>query len=288
MKTILLPVVRRRALLPLLLAALLTLSACNRSDDSGAADSKQQESGNEASGSENDAATPGNELSGGFFARASADLLGSRSCGGTCWDYYYFLDDRQVVETPPPLEGEQIECAEDGCLAYKVNGDKLEIGGESYSLEISEKGIAIDGDFYARHEPLDRPSLEGLYTASNYTEGQSGVGLSTGSTLAFRPDGTFLDDSFLGVSTDGSEFGDGTGIDSTHLANAEAAGTYSVVNYTIQLTYKDGNPEHRAKRKTNLRKMTTIQRTAVPTNKARATSNRRTTPARPNLFPTSF
>ncbi|WP_020618254.1 copper amine oxidase N-terminal domain-containing protein [Paenibacillus daejeonensis] len=180
----------------------------------------------------------------GFYARGSADLMGTRGCRGMCWDYFYFFNNQQVIKDPPPLTGAKVDCEEHTCLSYELKGDQLIIAGDrTYTIGFREQGITLNSNLFVRHDPLLRPRLEGTYVASGYTGGTAGGGFATTSTLVFRPDGTFLDDRFLGVITDGSPSGDGTGIDSTHLTESESAGRYTVINHTILLQYEDGPTE---------------------------------------------
>ncbi|WP_010278460.1 copper amine oxidase N-terminal domain-containing protein [Paenibacillus senegalensis] len=180
----------------------------------------------------------------GFYARAFADLLGTRGCGGVCWDYYYFIDDHQFTKGLPEGPLERIDCSREECFPYEVKGSQLILdGAATHSIEIAEDGILIDGNFYNRHEPLLRPKLDGTYVASGYVSLPSGGGFASSSTLIFSPDGTFYDDRFIGVITDGSDYGDGTGVSSTHLSDSEAAGRYTVINHSILLEYADGTTE---------------------------------------------
>ncbi|WP_020618253.1 hypothetical protein [Paenibacillus daejeonensis] len=223
----------RRVTLGLLLMAMLVIGAC---------------SGNNGQNGDGDGSPPppdkpGNLVSGGFYARGSADLLGTRNCRGMCWDYYYFFNDQQVIKDPPPLEGAPVNCSETKCLDYEVKDEELIIDGKSYSLDSADSGMILDGNLYVRHEPMNEPELEGVYHHSTSIQDTLGSNFASTSTLIFRPDGTFLDNRFLGVLTDGSEFGDGTGIDSSHLSEAEAAGTYRVEGYTIYLAFEDGSTE---------------------------------------------
>lgn len=182
----------------------------------------------------------------GFYARGHADLLGNKGCRGMCWDYFYFINDEQLIRQPPPSGGADfVDCAELNCESYRIQGEQLVIeDGPTYELEILEDGIRLNGYFHAHHQPLHRPKLDGIYTASSYIGGLSGGGFATTSTFVFRPDGTFLDDRFIAVITDGSDFsGDGSGVSSTHLADLEANGTYTVIGHYILLEYDEGAVE---------------------------------------------
>lgn len=184
----------------------------------------------------------------GLYAHHSLDLLGSRSCGGVCWDIFFFVGDRHVIQELPETGVDRLDCAKDGCLTYEVKGGKLILSnGESYTLEMKPGGDAvINGDAYTRHGPLGRTVLDGKYEASGYTSALGGTGLAKVNTYVFRPDGTFSDSSWTGVTSDGSENGgSGTGVSSTITAGSEAAGTYAVQGYSILFKYKDGTSESR-------------------------------------------
>lgn len=177
----------------------------------------------------------------GFYARGSADLLNIRNCHGMCWDYYYFFNDHQYIRTPPPAR--EIDCNVDSCFNYEVRDDQLILNGRSHRFELTEVGMYLDGNHFNRHEPLLRPKLDGTYVANSYTQMPLGGSFATTSTFVFLPDGTFLDDRFIGVITDGSESGDGSGVSSTHTSDSEAAGRYTVINHAILLEYEDGTTE---------------------------------------------
>ncbi|MFS0724890.1 copper amine oxidase N-terminal domain-containing protein [Paenibacillus sp. 1P07SE] len=184
----------------------------------------------------------------GLYAHHSLDLLGSRSCGGVCWDIFYFVDDRHVVEELPETGVDRLDCSKDSCLTYEVKGGKLVLSnGKSYTLVIKAGGDAvIDGDTYTRHAPLKGTVLNGKYEASGYTSAPGGTGLAKVSTYVFRPDGTFTDSSWTGVTADGSEDGgSGTGVSSTMTSGSAASGTYSIQGYTITFKYNDGTTEAR-------------------------------------------
>ena len=184
----------------------------------------------------------------GLYAHHSLDLLGSRSCGGVCWDIFFFVDDRHVIQELPETGVDRLDCAKDSCLTYEVKGGKLNLSnGESYTLEIKAGGDAvIDGDVYTRHGPLGRTVLDGKYEASGYTSTPGGTGLAKVNTYVFRKDGTFTDSSWTGVTADGSENGgSGTGVSSTITSGSAASGTYTVQGYSILFKYKDGTSESR-------------------------------------------
>ncbi|GBF76726.1 hypothetical protein PA598K_05212 [Paenibacillus sp. 598K] len=184
----------------------------------------------------------------GLYASHSLDLLGSRSCGGVCWDTFFFVDDRHVIQELPETGVDRLDCAKDGCLTYEVKGGKLTLSnGNSYTLEIKPGGdVVIDGDAYTRHAPLERKVLDGKYEASGYTSAPGGTGVARVSTYVFRPDGTFTDSNWTGVTADGSEDGgSGTGVSSTITSGSEASGTYTVQGYTILFRYKDGSSASR-------------------------------------------
>ncbi|WP_020618341.1 copper amine oxidase N-terminal domain-containing protein [Paenibacillus daejeonensis] len=184
----------------------------------------------------------------GLYAHHSLDLLGSRSCGGVCWDIFFFVDDRHVIQELPETGVDRLDCAKDSCLTYEVKGGKLTLSnGESYTLEIKPGGDAvIDGDDYTRHAPLGRTVLDGKYEASGYTSAPGGTGLARVSTYVFRPDGTFTDSNWTGVTADGSEDGgSGSGVSSTITSGSAASGTYTIQGYTILFRYKDGSSESR-------------------------------------------
>ncbi len=181
----------------------------------------------------------------GFYVHASADLTGYKGCRGMCWDYYYFINDSQFVKKAPQSGWDNVDCSKDECSTYELkNGELILNGNKRYPLEIAEDYLKIDGDVYFKHEPLNRLKLSGKYDASSYVSGTLGGGFASSSTMIFRPDGTFLDDRWIGVTSDGSDVsGDGSGVSFTITDESEAAGRYTVINYSILLEYKDGTKE---------------------------------------------
>lgn len=183
----------------------------------------------------------------GLYANSSADLLGNKGCQGVCWNYLYFIDDSRLIDKEPIGGGwETVDCTKDQCSSYEIKNGELVIDGKvRYSYEKNANNhLILDGEVYTWHEPLHRPKLDGKYRASNYIGDALGTSLTTTSTIIFRPDGTFLDDKSISILTDGSDIsGDGTGISSTHMTDAEGAGRYTVINHTILLEYKDGKTE---------------------------------------------
>lgn len=181
----------------------------------------------------------------GFYVHSSADLTGYKGCRGMCWDYIYFINDHQLVKNMPQGGWDTVDCKKDTCLSYSVKDGQLIIDDyKTYNLKLSDKGLYLNGDHYFKHEPLHRLKLDGKYSASSYGGGTLGVGFSSTSTMIFRPDGTFLDDYWIGVMSSGSDVsGDGTGVSFTLQDESEAAGTYTIINYSILLEFKDGTKE---------------------------------------------
>lgn len=181
----------------------------------------------------------------GFYLHASADLTGYKGCRGMCWDYYYFINDSQFVKKAPQGGWNNVDCSKDACFSYEVkDGQLITDGDKRQDLRITDKAIYIGRDIYYKHEPLNRLKLSGKYDASSYVSGTLGGGFASSSTMIFRPDGTFLDDSWIGVTSDGSDVsGDGSGVSFTVTDESEASGRYTVINYSILLEYKDGTKE---------------------------------------------
>lgn len=189
-----------------------------------------------------DIQTDGNQLR-GLYVHGSADLLGTRGCRGMCWDYYYFIDDHRVITDAPDGIWDNADCTKDKCFSYEIKNDQIVIDGKTMSMKKSDKSLTIDGDQFFKHEPLHRLKLDGKYDASSYISGSLGNSFSSSSTLIFRPDGAFFNDSWVGVISDGSDSGDGSGVSFTLSDESEASGRYTVINYSILLEYKDGEKE---------------------------------------------
>lgn len=181
----------------------------------------------------------------GFYVHSSADLTGYKGCRGMCWDYIYFINDHQLVKKMPESGWDTVDCAKDTCLSYSMKDGKLIIENDrTYSIEVKEDGLYLDRDYYFKHEPLHRMKLDGKYDASSYVSGNLGVGFSSSNTMIFRPDGTFIDDYWIGVMSSGSDVtGDGSGTSFTIQDESQSAGRYTIINYTILLEYNDGTKE---------------------------------------------
>lgn len=181
----------------------------------------------------------------GFYARGYADLLGVYGCRGMCWDYYIFVDDSHLLTRPPEVPLDQIDCNEIECLPYEIKDGQLTINNDKqYPIEkLPEGHIKVNGHLFTKHEPLKRHRLNGKYDATSYVGGLLGGGFATSSTFIFRPNGTFLDDSSFYHMTDGSDFGDGSGVSTTVTSQSEYSGRYTIINHSILLEYHDGTVE---------------------------------------------
>lgn len=181
----------------------------------------------------------------GFYVHSSADLTGYKGCRGMCWDYIYFINDHQLVRSMPQGGWDTVDCTKDTCFSYSVKDGQLNIDDDkTYNLKVSDGGLYLNGDYYFKHEPLQRLKLDGKYSASSYVGGTLGTGFSSTSTMIFRPDGTFIDDYWIGVMSSGSDVsGDGSGVSFTIQEESEAAGRYTIINYSILLEFNDGTKE---------------------------------------------
>ncbi|WP_158301903.1 copper amine oxidase N-terminal domain-containing protein [Paenibacillus mesophilus] len=178
----------------------------------------------------------------GFYAKWKMDLTGITYCSTLCWDYYYFINDKQVATVLPDGGLDALDCGKDQCLTYEIKGDRLVLSnGKTYSLKIkSDTELEIDGDTYTKYMPAGRMKLEGKYVSSSYSSSSLGSGLASSYTYIFNKDGTFFDNRFVGHTTDGSAGGDNSGVSTTVLSDSEKSGTYTIVHYTLLLNYKDG------------------------------------------------
>lgn len=185
----------------------------------------------------------GNSLR-GFYVHSSADLTGYKGCRGMCWDFLYFLNDHQLIKKAPEGGWDQANCSKDQCLSYEIKNEQLIIDGKTHPLQISDKSITVNKDLYFKHEPLNRLKLDGKYDASSYVGGTLGGGFSSTSTMIFKPDGRFFNDSWIGVISDGSDVsGDGSGVSFTITDESEATGRYTIINYSILLEFNNGTKE---------------------------------------------
>lgn len=178
----------------------------------------------------------------GFYAKWEMDLAGIRKCSTLCWDYFYFIDDKQVATDFPDGGPDALDCSKDKCLTYEIKGDKLVLSsGKTYSFKVnSETELEIDGDTFTKYLPASRMKLEGKYESTSYSASPLGGGLASSHTYTFNKEGTFFDNRFVGHSTDGSDSGDKSGVSTTVRSESETSGTYTIVNYTLLLKYQDG------------------------------------------------
>lgn len=178
----------------------------------------------------------------GFYAKWEMDVTGLKGCSTLCWDYYYFINDKQVATEFPDGGIDTLDCSKDKCLDYEMKGNRLVLSnGKSYPFKaISATEVEIDGEKYTQYKPSSGLKLEGKYESTSYTSSPLGSGLATSITYVFRKDGTFFDSKFVGYTTDGSDSGDNSGVSTTTQSEKQTSGTYSIANYTISLKYKDG------------------------------------------------
>jgi hypothetical protein len=178
----------------------------------------------------------------GFYAKWEMDLAGITYCSTLCWDYYYFINDKQVATDLPDGGLDALDCSKDKCLTYEIKADQLVLSnGKTYSLKVnSETELEIDGDTYTKYLPAGRLKLEGKYVSTSYSTSPLGSGLASSNTYIFNKDGTFSDNRFVGHTTDGSDGGDQSGVSTTVRSESETSGTYTIVNYTLLLKFKDG------------------------------------------------
>ncbi|WP_235439894.1 hypothetical protein [Paenibacillus sp. DMB20] len=178
----------------------------------------------------------------GFYAKWELDVSGLKGCSSLCWDYYYFVNDKQVATKFPDGGIDALNCSKDKCLTYKIKGNRLVLSnGKSYPFKVkSATELEIDGDKYTKYKPSSGLKLEGKYESSSYTSTPLGGGLASSMTYVFRKDGTFFDSKFTGYTTDGSDSGDNSGVSTVTQSEKQTSGTYTIVNYTLRLKYKDG------------------------------------------------
>lgn len=178
----------------------------------------------------------------GFYAKWEMDVGGMRGCSSLCWDYYYFINDKQVATVFPDGGLDALNCSKDKCLTYQLKGNKLVLSnGKTYSFKVnSANELEIDGDKYTKYSPSSGLKLQGKYESFSYTSTPLGSGLASSITYTFNKDGTFIDNSFTGFTTDGSSTGDNSGVSTSAGSQSKATGTYAIVNYTISFKYKDG------------------------------------------------
>lgn len=180
----------------------------------------------------------------GLYGGSSLDLLGTNGCNGVCFDYFYFVDDQYVIEDYPDGGWDSVSCpGSEECVTYELKNNTLTLGnGDTYSIDMdsSPKSVEIDGTRFFSYEPLLRPKLSGHYSTSGYTSMPGGTGLAHQGTMIFSENGNFVDMSWVGVISDGTDLGDGTGVSTTFMSDDIASGTYIVINHTIVLKYRDG------------------------------------------------
>jgi len=186
--------------------------------------------------------TVGQSVPGNFYAHWEMDVGGLRGCPNLCWDYYYFVNDTQVDTDFPDGGIDALDCNRDACLSYEIKGNTITLNnGKSYSYKvISDKELEIDGDKYTKYSPASGLKLQGKYESFSYTSSTLGSGLASSLTYTFNKDGTFVDSSFTGFTSDGSDSGDKSGVSTSVGSESNSSGTYTITDYTLLLKYKDG------------------------------------------------
>ncbi|WP_193726540.1 copper amine oxidase N-terminal domain-containing protein [Paenibacillus guangzhouensis] len=176
-----------------------------------------------------------------FYAHWEMDVGGLRGCPNLCWDYYYFVNDKQVATTLPDGGIDALDCNRDACLSYEIKGNTIALSnGKSYSYKVvSDTELEIDGDKYTKYAPASGLKLQGKYESFSYSS-SAGSGLASSLTYVFAKDGYFADSSFNGFTSDGSDSGDKSGISTRVMSESNASGTYTISDYTLLLNYKDG------------------------------------------------
>ncbi|WP_314585745.1 copper amine oxidase N-terminal domain-containing protein [Paenibacillus terrigena] len=177
-----------------------------------------------------------------FYAHWEMDVGGLRGCPNLCWDYYYFVNDSQVATALPDGGIDALDCNRDACLSYEIKGNTMTLNnGKSYSYKvISDKELEIDGDKYTKYSPVSGLKLQGKYESFSYTSSTLGSGLASSLTYTFNKDGTFVDSSFTGFTSDGSDSGDKSGVSTSVGSESNSSGNYTITEYTLLLKYKDG------------------------------------------------
>lgn len=178
----------------------------------------------------------------GFYAKWEMDVGGARGCSSLCWEYFYFINDKQVATAFPDGGIDAINCSKDKCLTYQIKGNKLTLSnGKSYTFKVkSANELEINGGKFLKYAPSTGLKLQGKYESFSYSSNVLGTGYASSITYVFNKDGTFVDSSLVGVTTDGSRTGDNSGTSTSVGSESKASGTYQIVNYTLSLTYKDG------------------------------------------------
>lgn len=178
----------------------------------------------------------------GFYAKWSMDVGGARGCSSLCWDYFYFINDKQVATTFPTGGIDALNCTKDQCLTYQITGNKLTLSnGKSYTFKVkSATELEINGGKYIKYAPSTGLKLQGNYESFSYSSNPLGTGVASSVTYAFNKNGSFIDSSFAGVTTDGSTTGDNSGSSTSVGTESKSSGTYQITNYTITLTYTNG------------------------------------------------
>lgn len=201
-----------------------------------------------AQGKESDASTNTNVVAAakvapkGFYAKWEMDVGGARGCSSLCWEYFYFINDKQVATTFPDGGIDALNCSKNTCLTYQIKGNKLTLSnGKSYTFKVkSTNELEINGGKFIKYAPSTGLKLQGKYESFSYSSNVLGTGYASSITYVFNKDGTFVDNSIVGVTTDGSSTGDNSGTSTSVGSESKASGTYQIVNYTLSLTYKDG------------------------------------------------
>ncbi|WP_332262474.1 stalk domain-containing protein [Paenibacillus sp. GSMTC-2017] len=177
----------------------------------------------------------------GFYAKWEVDLIGLTYCGTLCWDYYYFVNDKQVATEFPDGGIDALDCSKHKCLTYEIKGNTIVLSnGKTYSYKLNADSVEINGEKYTKFLPSATKRLEGKYESTSYMSSQQGATLTTSTTYTFKKDGTFHDSSFKGVTADVTDQGDDSGVSVIGSSDSKKSGTYTIVNYSLLLKYSEG------------------------------------------------
>ncbi|MFF0830157.1 hypothetical protein ACFYU8_25110 [Brevibacillus sp. NPDC003359] len=82
----------------------------------------------------------------GFYAKWEMDVGGARGCSSLCWEYFYFINDKQVATTFPDGGIDALNCSKDKCLTYQIKGNKLTLSNKFIKYTPST-GLKLQGKY---------------------------------------------------------------------------------------------------------------------------------------------
>jgi hypothetical protein len=169
--------------------------------------------------------------------------------------YYLFLPDGRVYYGLPKGGGlsnfnfEQVQREDsNNCGNYQVSNNQIQFrwpdGRYNQAISFARKNdeiIQIGQTVYYRVSRFDGLKLDGIYSVRSFTNtsaGNSVGGVSGERAIAFKSDGSFAEQGFVGFA------GSTANVGGTASSSSSGSGTYRISGNTLELNYSNGRRQN--------------------------------------------